>query len=139
MKIAYILASFPSRTETFILREINRLAASGAQVTVLAARPGRGSAPGDATIPAAYRPARLSGEAAGAIAYLFGRYPLSPFILPLLALKVAAECPREALTLLANIHTIGSFARRLDSRGIWDVHACFLSWPGCIGLALSSA
>ena len=137
MKIAYVLAQFPAPSETFVRREIECLARFGKEVIVLAARRPARSGSEASGIQVFYRPARFSVEAARGVAYLLFRYPLSLFALPIMALKVAMECPREGLSLLANIHTVGCFTRRLDASGIKDLHACFLSWPACIGLALS--
>jgi glycosyltransferase involved in cell wall biosynthesis len=86
-----------------------------------------------------YRPSRISAEALRGWLYLFAKYPTALVKLAALALAVAREDPLEALTLVGNIHCIGSFARQLDRRGIMHVHAYFLSWPACIGLALATA
>jgi colanic acid/amylovoran biosynthesis glycosyltransferase len=43
-KIAYVLAEYPSQTETFIVNEIRGLEAAGAHLTILALREGKGKA-----------------------------------------------------------------------------------------------
>jgi len=37
--------------------------------------------------------------------------------------------------MMGNIHTIGFFAKHIDRQAISHIHAYFLSWPACIGMA----
>jgi glycosyltransferase involved in cell wall biosynthesis len=55
-----------------------------------------------------------------------------------LVLKLLWACPREAILLIGNLHTIGLFARHINLEGISHIHAYFLSWPATVGLALST-
>jgi len=137
MKVAYILTTFPSDTELFVRREIDFLAALGWRVAVLAARGAPGALGAGTGIEVVYRPSLASVQALTAIARFLRGYPLSLVRFPLLVLAVLRYCPAEALRLLANVHTIAHFALFLDGEDLQHVHACFLSWPACIALALS--
>ncbi len=139
MKIGYILTTFPCRTETFAVGEIEGLCKFGFVAIVLAA-----TSQGDAhtcaeTMRVFYRPSLFSTEALLSIGYLPIRYPLALVKLLCLALKLLGACPREAVSLIGNLHTIGFFARHLDREEISHIHAYFLSWPAVIGLGLSAA
>jgi glycosyltransferase involved in cell wall biosynthesis len=139
MKIGYILTTFPSRTETFAAREIEGLRKLGFVIAVFAAK--RHEQPhkyAEAT-KVYYRPSLFSKEAFLSIGYLFVRYPLALGRLLCLVLTVLRECPRDAVSLIANLHTIGLFARYLDRESISHIHSYFLSWPSVVGLGLSAA
>ena len=137
MKVAYILTTYPSRTETFATREMQAMARAGWEITVLAAR-GDGSRADDMEgIRVRYRPPIWSWESLVSLAYVLLHYPISPARLAALAVEVLLESPRECLLLLANIHTVCCFIRCLDRSRIGQVHAYFLSWPACIGLAIA--
>ena len=138
MKVGYILTTFPCRTETFAAREMRSLTASGLNITVFAAA-------GEKHVPSQgegwsvfYRPPRLSAKALLSIGYLLSRYPMALGKLLRLVLRLMSECPREAVSLMGNIHTVAFFARYFDAREISHIHAYFLSWPAIIGLALAA-
>ncbi len=137
MKIAYILTTFPSRTELFALREIECLRALGCEITVLAANGAGNATMRTDTDSVVYRPAFLSLGSTRALVCFLWRYPLAIARLIFLAFQTLLHSPRESLTLLGNLHTIAYFARHLDDNNIRHIHAFFLSWPACIGLALS--
>jgi glycosyltransferase involved in cell wall biosynthesis len=137
MKVAYILTNFPCLTETFALREIQSLRELGLEIIVLAVSRGQNAqtlADGPSVF---YRPAWLSLESAAAMGRMLIRRPLRSCKLLLLILRLLCLCPREALSVAGNLHTIAYFAAQLDREKIDHVHACFLSWPAVIALALS--
>ena len=136
MKVAYILSEFPSTTETFALREMKCLADMGWEPVVLAAGCQKDVFSEASEFRVVYRPALLSLTSLAAIVYMLRHYPAGMLRLMLLVVRIVADSPKEALGLVANIHTLGHFARRLDSMKIPHVHAYFLSWPACIGLGL---
>jgi len=139
MKIAYIFATFPCRTETFALREIEGLSECGVDVTVLAAG---GQSPPPATMQHTdvhYRPSVCSIQAILAMGYLLRRYPYGIMRLLTHTLRLVWECPSDAKILIANLHTIAYFARCLDQKNVLCIHAYFLSWPACIAMALAIA
>ena len=137
MRVAYITGTFPSHTESFIAREISGLCQSGFELVVFAARRDRGPHLTTPSIPVYYRPPRWSVDVwrstLGLLISCRGRL-LALF--HLLCTLLLAH-PREAITLLANLHTLGFFIRCMDREKIDHVHACFLSWPGCLGTAIS--
>ena len=138
MRLAYILSAFPCRSETFAAREIAELQAQGFAITVFAAGSEDMSAVHRVPVEVVYRPPPLSLQALFGILYILARYPFGVFRWLYLIGALLRECPREAKTAACNLHAIGAFARRLDRAGLQHVHAYFLSWPACIGLALAA-
>ena len=138
MKIGYILTTFPCRTETFAAREIQALRKLGFDVTVLAAQGQNLTGWHSQNVQTIYRPRLFSVSAVLSVAYMAVKYPLAFSRLLCLILKAASCCPREAILLLANLHTICFFARCLDAQSISHIHAYFLSWPACIALAVAT-
>ncbi len=136
MKVAYILAEFPCRSETFARREIDALVDRNWDVIVLAAKAGQIDLQGRPRVSTIYRPPLLSLKSALAMAWLMLRYPLGLSRLIVLLMRMLLECPRDALVVLKNLGTTAYFARRLDAERIEHVHAYFLSWPACIGASL---
>lgn len=139
MKIGYILTTFPGRTETFAAREIEGLRKLGFVITVLAATSQRHAHACVEDTEVFYRPSLFATEALLSIGYLSIRYPLALGRLLCVALRLLGACPREAMSLIGNLHTIGFFARHLDREAVSHIHAYFLSWPATIGLGLSAA
>lgn len=139
MKIGYILTAFPCLTETFAAQEIECLRKLGFDITVFAAAGQQHSQLCGETLKVLYRPSLFSADAVLSIGYISVKYPLALVKLFCLILKLVGSYPREAITLLGNLHTIGFFAKHLDSKAISHVHAYFLSWPASIGLALCVA
>lgn len=137
MKLAYILANYPCRSELFAAREIAQMRKQGCQLSVLAASADQPADAADALEPTTYGLPLWSRAGAEAVGYLFFRYPLAGFRLIRLSLQLLLSCPRELVTLLGNIHTIGCFAKYLDTEEISHVHAYFLSWPAVMGLGLA--
>ncbi len=137
MKLAYILSTFPCRSEVFAAREIAELQRQGLAITVFAASQENTSARHHDSPWIIYRPHAFSLEALAGILYMIARRPFGMLRLLLLAGALLLECPGEAKTVACNLHTVGAFARRLDREGIRHVHAYFLSWPAGIGLAVA--
>ena len=136
IKVGYILTTFPCRTETFAIREIDGLRKSGFAITVFGVV---GQRPVCAdTIKVFYRPKLFSIETLLSISHLSFKYPRALKILIYLVFKLIRTCPREAVSLIGNIHTIGFFAKHLDNEAISHIHAYFLSWPSTIAMALST-
>ncbi|MHC4527794.1 MAG: glycosyltransferase family 4 protein [Planctomycetota bacterium] len=139
MKVGYVLTTFPSRTETFAAREIESLRKLGLDITVFAASK-QGSCCGyTEPIKTLYRPSWISTDTITAIVYVLTRYPGAFGRLLGLALKLRRFFPKEAASLVGNLHTICFFAMHLDREGISHIHAYFFSWPALIGLGLSIA
>ena len=138
MKLAYILSTFPCRSEIFAAREIAELRRQGFAITAFAASQEKAPAVQGDPPRIVYRPRVFSLEALAGILYIIARHPFGMLRLLFLAGALLLECPGEAKTVACNLHTIGAFARRLDREAIRHVHAYFLSWPACIGLALAA-
>ncbi|MHC4343435.1 MAG: glycosyltransferase family 4 protein [Planctomycetota bacterium] len=138
MKVAYILTNFPCLTEAFAVREIQSLRDLGFDIIVLAASRGQDAQTLADSPRVFYRPGWLSQEAASAIGRMLIRRPLGCCRLLLLILKLLWLCPREALSVAGNLHTIAYFAGQLDREKIDHIHGYFLSWPAVIGLAVST-
>ena len=138
MKIGYIVTTFPSRTETFAIREIEGLRKLGFVVIVLAATSHKQPNKSTAANKIYYRPFRFSAAAFLSVCYLFIRHPLALGRLLHLVLLILRECPREAVSLIGNLHTIGFFARHIERESISHIHSYFLNWPAIIGLGLSA-
>jgi len=139
MKIGYILTTFPSQTETFAAREIEGLRKLGFVIEVLAAINNEQSHKYTGTEKVCYRCSLFSIEAFLSIGYLFIRYPLALGRLLYLVLIFFRECPKEAVSLIGNLHTIGLFTRHLDRESISHIHSYFLNWPAVVGLGISAA
>jgi colanic acid/amylovoran biosynthesis glycosyltransferase len=138
MKIAYILTTFPCRSETFAASEIQNLRKLGFDITVFAAAgqyPNFSSPPDSAV---KYRPPLFSMRSFFSVVYLLFRHPLWNIKLSRLLLKLILLNPQEAKVAAANIHTIAFFARVIDKKSISHIHAYFLNWPCCITMALAA-
>ncbi len=138
MKVAYLLTDFPSRSETFAVREIEYLLREGWEVAVFAARRQPSSGAETRTIRAHYRPRAVSFKAIYGVCRLVRRYPLGLLRFAALLARVCMESPRESLSLLRNVHTIAFFIEELDATDIDHVHAYFLSWPARIALGIAA-
>jgi glycosyltransferase involved in cell wall biosynthesis len=117
---------------------MDHLRAQGFTIRVLAATPEEAASPPDASLPIDYRPSFFSLEALRGLSYLFLRHPLGLLRWLWLVLLLLRECPREATTAVGNLPALGVFARSFDRQRLGHIHACFLSWPGCMGLALAA-
>jgi len=137
-RVAYVLATFPSRSETFALREILSVQRLGLGIIVLAANsePARNAEPN--MPPVIYRPPLLGWASLQAVAYIMANYPLGLARLLWLLMKLARESLTDCATLASNIHTICHFTRSLDRQQVRHVHGYFLSWTGTISLAIAA-
>jgi colanic acid/amylovoran biosynthesis glycosyltransferase len=138
VRLAYILSTFPCRSESFLAREMAHLRAQGFTVRVFAAAPEEATPLPDAAGPVHYRPSFFSLAALRGLCYLFLRHPLGLLRWLRLVLLLLCECPREARTAVGNLPALGAFARAFDCEKLGHIHAGFLSWPACIGLSLAA-
>ena len=137
MKVAYVFDAFPSRSETFALRELGCLAERGWQITVFAAACDPGLDGCLARFETHYRPPRVSWRALSALLYCLCRCTSGMLRFAVLLVRIAAECPSECFCLLSNAHAVADFSKHMRRAGIGHVHAYFLSWPASIGLGVS--
>lgn len=133
MKIAYVITTFPSRTETFAAREIECLRQEGIEISVFSAAPATGLPREEGVL---YRPRFFSSEAWRALLYLWRRPWKRLLPLARMVCQLTVRSPRQALTTLRNVAAIGAFAKGMEMAGIEHVHAYWLSWPACIAVAL---
>jgi len=117
-RLVYVLGSFPSLSETFILREMRELEELGLKLSVLSLEPGDETVHADARELArrtVYRPRPLS-------------------LRSLLALIVA---PRATGELVRSHLAAAGFACALRGAKVRHVHAHFASMPSTVGLLLA--
>jgi colanic acid/amylovoran biosynthesis glycosyltransferase len=138
VRLAYILSTFPCHSEDFVAREITRLREQDFTIRVFAAAPGEATAAPDASLRVDYRPSFFSLEALHGLSYLLLRHPLGLLRWLWLVLLLLYERPREAGTAIGNLPALGAFARSFDRARLGHIHAGFLSWPACMGLALAA-
>jgi glycosyltransferase involved in cell wall biosynthesis len=136
MKIGYIFTTFPSQSETFAAREIEELARLGFNITILAATGQAHVDKSQKITKTLYRPPFLSSDTLISIGYILMTSPLALAKLVGLILRLLWSSPREAILITGNLHTICFFAKHLCQQRISHIHAYFLNWPACIGLAL---
>lgn len=137
MKLAYILTTYPSKSETFASREIDQLGKLGCEISVFAAT---GWISDDARQRCAgvyYRPVLFKWRTILDALHLLRSYPLGLVNLIGLICRLLVSSPNDAGCILRNLHTVAFFARQLDKNAIHHVHAYFLNWPACIGMALA--
>jgi len=137
MRLSLVVTTFPCASETFAAREIEMLGRLGFEITIFAARgkENRGYIPRGAKV--VYRPGLLSARAVMSCLHFFCGRPLAVVKLGRLVLSLSVRCVREALSLIANFHTVAFFAGILERERISHIHAYFLNWPACVAMALS--
>jgi glycosyltransferase involved in cell wall biosynthesis len=133
MKVAYILGTFPSVSETFILREMTELRRQGIDVRVFALRrPAGGAVPAEAEalLPVTrYRPAFLGMDSLAALFLFLWRHPWRLATVLGRALATAWGEPLETLKRLRHVATAAYFAREASALGVEHIHAHFAFMP----------
>jgi colanic acid/amylovoran biosynthesis glycosyltransferase len=131
MKVAYLVSRFPHCSETFIVRELDAVAARpGLELELFALFGARGG-----TVHPAARPweARLhrcgAPRALAALAWWAGRCPLR--LLSSVALVVAGHRrrPRTLVRALATLPVAAAHARTVAALGVEHVHAHYATYP----------
>ena len=139
--IAYILAEFPSLSETFILREMIELRHCGVQLVIFALR----AAPSHRVherarelIPIThYRPPLLSLPTVADACYFLARRPLRLSSCLGMALRQPWPGTFETLRRLRHVFTACSFARACGRLGVRQIHAHFANLPAEIAMAMA--
>ena len=133
-RVAYILGRYPSRSETFIRREIEAVRLSGVAVDIYALKPGAGCEPvGEGT----YRSGISPVEKLAAIIWAVGR----PMRLARAICRIAGgrlARPVDVLKSVRNIPVSAAFARRIKNSGAGCVHAHFAGEPAIIARTVSN-
>jgi colanic acid/amylovoran biosynthesis glycosyltransferase len=133
MKLAYILGTFPSLTETFILREILELRRRGFELILFSLRrpaPGPLNVEAEILLPSVcYRPALLSPRVIAAQGYFLVRHPGR--LLRAIGRTVTASGgdPVALVKCLRNLPIAAFFARRAAAFGAEHLHAHFAFMP----------
>jgi len=138
--LVYVLGSFPSLSETFILREMEELERRGLRLCIMSLEPGdevvheRARVLAERTV---YRPPPLSlgsllGGAYTAITRPFGWLSGLWFVL-----TNAVRHPRAASELVRSFIAATFFACALRGQRVRHVHAHFASMPATVGLLLA--
>jgi colanic acid/amylovoran biosynthesis glycosyltransferase len=139
MHVAYCLALFPNRSETFLLREIRGLRRSGLSVSVWAL--GQGITATDSPCAlgrTVYRPSWRSLRAWQAIAWLLMRRPhRGPIVLACLVQVAVTGSLRSALALTRNLHAVAFFARDGFVQDVAVVHGGFMNLPGLVAMTVA--
>jgi colanic acid/amylovoran biosynthesis glycosyltransferase len=138
VKLAYILSTFPCRSEVFAAREVAELHRQGFTIVVLAATKDDTSPLAAPSVPVTYGPPPFSRAALQGVWHVLTRHPVGVLRLLWLLVALCRECPREAIAAAGHFHTICAFARSFDRAELHHLHAYFLSWPACIGLAVAA-
>lgn len=126
LKIGYVLAEFPSPSETFIANEIAKLAELGAELTVLALRRGQGGTPAPCEViycddgPPA-RSSALIREAWSLVRE---------------AWRLEGRWPAAFLRGARNIPCCRRFVAAVQARGIQHLHAHFAFTPADLALMI---
>jgi glycosyltransferase involved in cell wall biosynthesis len=124
--VGYVLAEFPSVTETFVANEIQGLLDCGAAVTVFALRRGeRGVRPNCPVIHGA-DPAEPAAR---------GSVPLVSALWQ--ALRVTAGRPRSVVASVRNVPAVRRFASAARRLGVEHLHAHFAHVPADVALAMA--
>lgn len=135
MRIAYLLANFPSLTESFALREIKALQRAGIDIDVLAAQ----KAPCqncNYQVPIHYRPLRVSWKSLICIIKIGLLRPVRFTRLLIFAFRLLFVNSADFFSLMANIHAICSYSLYLQKKNIKHLHAYFFSWPLLIAIGI---
>jgi glycosyltransferase involved in cell wall biosynthesis len=133
VKLAYVLGTFPSVSETFILREIVELRRRGVEIIIFALRRPGGwrinDAPGDLLASTCYRPPIMSAVVMAALAHFAVRHPVRMVRILGRALALAPQAPIEMLKCLRNVPAAAFFARRAARFDVRHVHGHFAFMP----------
>ena len=117
-RVAYILAQYPCRSETFIDREIQAVRRGGVDVDIYALTVGEGSAFAES---ATYRGTISASEKLQALLWAAAH----PAKLALTLRRILPQGSTRALRSLRNLPTSAAFARRIERSGVRCVHAHF--------------
>ena len=139
-RLVYVLGSFPSLSETFILREILELERRGLRISILSLEPGEAVVHADALGLAertVYRPSPLSLRSllAGLVTLILR--PFGTIGATLYAVKCILGAPNAAEEIIRSMAAAAFFACALRGTKPRHVHAHFASMPATVGLLLA--
>ena len=126
-RLGYVVAEFPSSTETFIANEISGLIHLGVDVTVFALRRGGGDETAGCRV--VYRADRAIGAGSTPLPYLRAIW---------LASSLERAHPRTLAACIRNVGAARRFAAAAEAAGIRHLHAHFADVPTDIALMMAS-
>jgi colanic acid/amylovoran biosynthesis glycosyltransferase len=142
MKLAYVLGTFPSRTETFIQRELDELQRKGFNIIIFSLRrpAGVGRQAGNRPLkhPVYYRPSLLSPFVIAAQGYFMWRHPRRTLRALRQTLDTFMHDPIELLKCLRNLPVAAFFARRAAHFGVEHIHAHFAFMPADVARMMAT-
>jgi len=131
MRVAYIVSRFPAASETFVVREMNEVAADGRlDLELLSLFPsddGFAHPSGERWLRSLRRPSWLDGI--GATLWWLTRRPLRLLGSHALVTAGSWRRPRILIRSLASLPLAAAHARALSRDGVDHVHAHFASYP----------
>ncbi|MEA3399798.1 MAG: glycosyltransferase [Armatimonadota bacterium] len=139
-RLVYVLGSFPSLSETFVLREIEELERRGFRLSLLSLEPGeevvhrRAEELAERTV---YRPSPLSARSMLAQLVAVALYPFGYAAAVGFVLANALRTPRAAGELIRSLAAAAFLACALRGSRPRHVHAHFASMPATVGLLLA--
>lgn len=141
MKIAYILARFPSISETFILREMLELEEQGVELLVFSLKRSKGGKTHPSARPLAartrYRSPVFAPRTIGSLLYFTFRSPCRCVTVLLRLAGAYVSSPGMLLHVLRNFAAATEFAFSARRAGIEHIHAHFAFVPADVALAMS--
>jgi len=137
--IAYLAATFPSRSETFVYREVRELRRRGWTVVAATLNPPEVSAEDRFDDLMTDLVTVYGGSMLGAVLAELATHPLRS-IATITRAKIDALCPGEPMWLGARVKLIGQamagmkLARSLRSRNVSHIHCHFAHAPASVGM-----
>ena len=139
-RLVYVVGSFPSLSETFILREMRELERRGFQLSILSLESGEDvvhDSAAELADRAVYRPSPLSFRSmlGGFVAMV--RHPFAYMSALIFMLRCMVRSPGASGELLRSFCEAAFFACALRGKRPKHVHAHFASMPATVGLLLA--
>lgn len=139
--IAYVLATFPEPSETFVVREVEALQRRGFRITVWAIRDSGDAGHAGLEFPEGprvlYRPSAASRDGIVHLLALAACHPVRFATVLAYACILAVHSPRWAAALLRNLHAVACFARDAQREGVDHIHGYFLNLPAVLAMAVA--
>jgi len=141
--VAYILDTFPSLSETFILDEIIDLERRGVDLVICALNPGPGGKSHDRAKPLAlktvYSPPFTAAGPWRSLLHFVRYHPTQFFQLLASMVSGYRRTPRSLLRLFRNLPAAFHFAEVLKARNVQHIVAHFASIPATLAMIVSQA
>ncbi|MGI5817899.1 MAG: glycosyltransferase [Armatimonadota bacterium] len=139
-RLVYVLGSFPSLSETFILREMLELEERGFRLSILSLEPGEPvvhESAAELAERAVYRPPPLSMRSLLAGVVTLALHPVGVLSAFMYTIGCILRSPRAASELARSFSAAAFFGCALRGSRPRHVHAHFASMPATVGLLLA--